>query len=188
MKRSVPLVGPLAGLAAIVGVVVAGVLIFGRSLTIERGFALHAHRASGCVFDVWSYGQWTSDRRDRVAVNSSGPPFDLVLAIRPDHRPFDSVEILAAAISTPGGRRVEIINRLANRTDTVTLRPAAAIATPYAAFRFDDAIGSHGPFTLHLEIRTSTGGHGETSTHSLSIPPFEKRTHGFVLWDVMMGV
>ena len=169
-------------------ILVASVLLFGRSLTIERGFSLESHMDNGFVFDAWSYGNWHELRDGGVLVSTYEPPYDLLLAIRPGNHKCETVEIVSAMIRTKDGKRADATRLLADKVDRVQRRSSAAIAEPYAVFHFRHALRTHDTFTIELEFNTLSKGRQETFRSELTIPGFEKRSHGLVFWDVMMGV
>jgi hypothetical protein len=157
-----------------------------RSLTITKEYRLTNFQIESFTFDVWSYGNWVSSKSGNLITESYEPPYTILLAIRKKDNSWDGITILSSIV-THAENNLDILHKLAKRTDAIKEHRASAFKEPYAVFNFSDAIEFNGDFILNIKF-IEAGNNNKVFKHSLKIQYSEEHKKSFTFWDALMGV
>jgi len=156
-----------------------------RSLTIKKEFRLIDHSQDSFTYDVWSYGNWVITKSLLLETRSCEQPYSLLLAIRPNNKDWQKIELLKAII-VHEGKIYDILLTLSDCIESIEFRPSARIKEPYAVFLFKDAISYKGDLSLEIKFRKVSS--DQVYQCTLKIPYIEERKRGLLFIDRMMSV
>ncbi len=172
------------------GILVIAAFVFfysTRFQAIERGLRLENHRSGQFTFDVWTQGQWRTTSNEGKRVDEMTPPYLLLLAIQVDDETATSVEIVEATLLVAEGEEIDALPFIDQGEAELIERPAAAIQSPYAAFRFEGLIKANTDIELRIRFRVRNELTTDEASQTILVPGYERQSTRFSIWESMMG-